>query len=211
MHRWVGKVALLTEVAEGFGPSLANHLVNRGVRVVGLAKRVDNLGSSGHNSRVPGSTAGTLYAHNCDITKGEDIMRVLRWTRARLGGVDILINNAEAHKDTQLMNPRTISPYLHCAFMTEVLRDMQNSKEEGHVINIGSVADKLFPYFGIYEHRQVGDGVSQHEIHLEAGNKIKVTNIVPDVLGRRDLELVLEDALLRFPHQEQEKAASVAL
>lgn len=43
-------------------------------------------------------SSGTLYAHNCDITKSEDIMRVLRWTRARLGGVDILINNAQAHK-----------------------------------------------------------------------------------------------------------------
>jgi hypothetical protein len=38
-----------------------------------------------------------------------------------------------------------------------------------------SIADKLFPYFGIYEHRHVGDGVSQHEVHLETGSKIKVT------------------------------------
>jgi hypothetical protein len=39
------------------------------------------------------------------------------------------------------MNPKTISPYLHCAFMTEVLRDMQDTKEEGHVVNIGRYAN----------------------------------------------------------------------
>jgi GDP-D-mannose dehydratase len=46
MNRWAGKVALLTELAEGAGPSLAKHLINKGVRVVGLAKRVDNIGVS---------------------------------------------------------------------------------------------------------------------------------------------------------------------
>jgi len=58
---------------------------------------LQSTGSRGGGGGGPGG-GGTLYAHNCDITKGEDIMRVLRWTRARLGAVDILINNALAHK-----------------------------------------------------------------------------------------------------------------
>jgi NADP-dependent 3-hydroxy acid dehydrogenase YdfG len=46
MIRYAGKVALLTEVSEGTGPAIAKHLVSRGVRVVGLAKRVDNVAVS---------------------------------------------------------------------------------------------------------------------------------------------------------------------
>jgi NAD(P)-dependent dehydrogenase (short-subunit alcohol dehydrogenase family) len=37
---------------------------------------------------------GTMYAVQCDITKEEDVVRVVRWTRENLGGADVLVNNA---------------------------------------------------------------------------------------------------------------------
>jgi NAD(P)-dependent dehydrogenase (short-subunit alcohol dehydrogenase family) len=37
---------------------------------------------------------GELHAVQGDVTKEEDVMRVVKWTRDNLGGADVLVNNA---------------------------------------------------------------------------------------------------------------------
>jgi NAD(P)-dependent dehydrogenase (short-subunit alcohol dehydrogenase family) len=37
---------------------------------------------------------GELFPMKADITKEEDIKRVVKWTKENLGGADVLINNA---------------------------------------------------------------------------------------------------------------------
>jgi NAD(P)-dependent dehydrogenase (short-subunit alcohol dehydrogenase family) len=37
---------------------------------------------------------GEMHVMQCDVTKEEDVIRVVKWTRDNLGGADVLVNNA---------------------------------------------------------------------------------------------------------------------
>ncbi|KAJ9575318.1 hypothetical protein L9F63_025731, partial [Diploptera punctata] len=91
MERWNGRVALVTGASSGIGAAVAKELVKNGLKVVGLARRVDRIKDEA--KKLQGSL-GELHAVQCDITKEDDILTAFSWVKEHLGGIDILINNA---------------------------------------------------------------------------------------------------------------------
>jgi NAD(P)-dependent dehydrogenase (short-subunit alcohol dehydrogenase family) len=45
---------------------------------------------------------GELHPVQCDVTKEEDIKKVVQWTKQQLGGVDVLVNNAGVNRYSKL-------------------------------------------------------------------------------------------------------------
>jgi NADP+-dependent farnesol dehydrogenase len=48
------------------------------------------------------SATGKLYAVKCDITNESEVLTAFKWVKDKLGGVDILINNAAVVTETSL-------------------------------------------------------------------------------------------------------------
>lgn len=90
MNRWAGKVAVVTGASSGIGEAISITLVENGLKVVGLARRIDKLQQIGERLA---SAKGSFHSVQCDVTKEEEILKAFKLAKD-LGGVDILINNA---------------------------------------------------------------------------------------------------------------------
>ena len=90
MERWTGKVAVVTGASVGIGAEIMKTLLAHGLKVVGLARRVENI----QELAVHAKHEGQLLAVRCDVTKCEDIENAFQTIEKTFGNIHILINNA---------------------------------------------------------------------------------------------------------------------
>ena len=91
MERWIGKVAMVTGASAGIGEAITKAFVGAGLKVVGMARRVELVEELANNLK---SAKGKLHPIKCDLRNEQDIINAFEWTNRELGGVDILVNNA---------------------------------------------------------------------------------------------------------------------
>ena len=87
-----GKIALITGGSEGIGKAIAWKLSAEGCPVSICARREDVLKAAANEIRQ--DTGGQVEAIPADVTKAEDVERFVAESVDKLGGADILINNA---------------------------------------------------------------------------------------------------------------------
>src|SRR5919204_3793995 len=88
----VGKVAIVTGGSEGIGRATAHSLGREGARVVVCARRAEVLQRAA--AEVAEATGAQIVPVQADVTRGEDIERVIQTAVDRFGRLDILVNNA---------------------------------------------------------------------------------------------------------------------
>lgn len=86
------KVALVVASSKGLGKAIAAQLSQEGCHVMLTSRDADRLEAA--RLELQAGARGKLVCHPCDITKAEDITALVAATRAQLGPIDILINNA---------------------------------------------------------------------------------------------------------------------
>lgn len=142
--RYQDKVALVTGGSQGIGRGVVRVFVENGAKVVFCARGVaageclqEQLNKAG-----PGSC--TFMA--CDVSKEEELKRLVEDTVGHYGRLDCLVNNAgrhPPHKATDetsvdefkdLLNVNLISYFLASKFALPHLR-----KTEGNIINVSSL------------------------------------------------------------------------
>lgn len=138
------KVALITGGARGIGLGFAREFVKEGARVV-IADI--NIGAARTAAESIGTSAS---AKQLDVTKVDDIVRVVGEIDSEFGGIDILVNNAaifdldaieditEASYET-VMNVNLKGPLF---VMREVSRVMIKRGRGGKIINMASQAGR---------------------------------------------------------------------
>ncbi len=86
-----GKVAIVCAASQGLGRATAVALGGEGAGVAICARGEAALGAAADEIRAAG---GEVLAVTADLTRGEDIERLVARTVEALGGVDVLVTNA---------------------------------------------------------------------------------------------------------------------
>jgi len=180
------KVIVLTGASSGIGEATARHLAQLGHRLVIGARRLDRLTSLQNELRDQGMHVDAI---ELDVTRYEDLQRIIAFTHAQHGRVDVLINNAGvmplsplAALKVQEWN-RTLDVNVRGVLhgIAAVLPIME-AQCQGHIINIASIgAHAVSPTAAVYcaskyAVRAISDGLRQET------DSIRVTLVSPGVV-----------------------------
>jgi 3-oxoacyl-[acyl-carrier protein] reductase len=89
-----GKTAVVTGGSRGIGFSIANALLGRGANVVITGTTQETLDSAARRLRGVAAQGAQIEAVRADVRRHEEVERLMTAAAQRLGGIDILINNA---------------------------------------------------------------------------------------------------------------------
>lgn len=146
MSSLAGKVALVTGSGRGIGKAVALSLARSGCRLVVTARTAAQLEQVQQEIQAIGGDSKTVPA---DLTRDQDIERVVAEIRGAYGAVDFLVNNAGWGKRAPVARlkvedlDQTLRVNLRAPMLLakHLLPDMIE-KGGGAVINIGSVSGK---------------------------------------------------------------------
>lgn len=88
MKRLEGKIAVVTGASSGIGFAIVQRYVAEGAKVVAFARNRDSL------QALEAAHPGKVIAVSGDVTRQEDLERLLRTTVDTVGAIDILVPNA---------------------------------------------------------------------------------------------------------------------
>ena len=87
-----GRVALVTAASKGLGRATARQLAAEGARVMISSRGAEQLARTA--AEIAEQTGARVEHCAADVSSAADLARLLAETEQRLGGVDVLVNNA---------------------------------------------------------------------------------------------------------------------
>ena len=87
-----GRRAIVTGGGSGIGYETARVFLQEGVRVLIAGRTADKIKKA--RDELAAKTGGEVHAVQADMTREDDIKRMVETATQKLGGVDILVNNA---------------------------------------------------------------------------------------------------------------------
>jgi short-subunit dehydrogenase len=140
------KVVVITGASAGIGAALAERLGREGARLVLVARRQSEL-----DAVV--ARAGDAVGIAADMTRRDEVARVVREAIARFGHIDVWVNNVgrgisrppSELTDDDIDQMMLVNVKSALYGMQEVLPHFK-SRNAGHIINISSMLGRV-PYF----------------------------------------------------------------
>ena len=150
-----GRTALVTGASRGLGPLIAEQIARHGGHVVLTGRSAADLKTVTSGLAAAGADVSFIPA---DLTQPGTAASLVRAVEERLGGIDLLVNNAggdplrEFHTMTIEENLRTLQLNLVAplALSHAALPGMLR-RSRGHIVNISAMAGRVsFPYTEVY-------------------------------------------------------------
>ena len=198
------KIAIVTGAAKGIGRSIAEELSKQGIKVIA------NYNTSEKQAKELKEKNPEIDIFQADISKREEVKKIVEYTINKYGKIDILVNNAGI-AETKLFTDVTdedwnkiINNNLYSAFcMTqEVLPNMIHNKM-GCIINISSVWGIVGSSCeSIYSISKAGIDAMTKSLAKELGpSNIRVNSIAPGFIdtdmnknySKEDIESIEEE------------------
>lgn len=200
------KIALVTGASAGFGEAICRKLIIDGVKVIGVARRLDRLNA------LQKQLGEHFLPVQLDLTDCVAIDSLLSQLPKKFQPIDILINNAGLalstepayHVDFADWDTMVHTNVLGLIKLTHTVLPSMVARNFGYVINLGSIAG-TYPYKGGNVYGATKAFVKQFSLNLRAdllGKHIRVTNIEPGLCGGTEFSNI------RF-HGDDGKAAEV--
>ncbi|CAG0904628.1 unnamed protein product, partial [Darwinula stevensoni] len=224
MERWKGRVALVTGASAGIGAAIAMKLAKTGMKVAACARRVDSIQEMVKEL----GDKGTMMAIKCDLTNDEEVDAMFSQIMETWGGIDVCMNNAAKigipdapwyeynlfttiflmlwmccsdgnRKEWRELFDLNVIAYCYCAKKTvESLKE--RDCDEGHIINIGSIAGHwVFEFASVpYTASKFAVTAITESLRLElkeTKRNIRATQVSPGVVRTEMLDHVPEDLL----------------
>jgi NAD(P)-dependent dehydrogenase (short-subunit alcohol dehydrogenase family) len=146
-----GRVACVTGASSGIGRAMATALAAAGARVVGVARRGDQL--EAWQDETAGETASATAAVTADLSDIHAISNTSEKIAAPFGPPDILLSaaglNPRTHADAVTLDDWSMTLNLNLAapfFLAQALVPAMKAKRWGRIINIASLqSERAFP------------------------------------------------------------------
>lgn len=214
MTHWTNKVVLVTGASAGLGVEIARAFAQRGAKVVLAARGAEALEQTAAQLRQEGFDASGIPA---DVTKQDDVERLVRATVERHGRLDVLVNNAgksarravldTTAEDFAAMMELNLLGTVRCtrAAAPHLL------KAQGCVVNIGSLAAKSAGlYLGAYPASKFAVAAYSQQLRLELGPQgLHVLLVCPGPIARSEPRVVDETELAGLPDSARKPGGGV--
>lgn len=220
------KVAIVTGSSRGIGLAVARRLAGEGASIViNYVSREAEADAAAGSIREAGGTAITVQA---DVSRGEDVRRLVDQTMARFGRIDVLVNNAGIMVTKSVLETseddwdRTIDINLKGAYLcSKVVAPVMLAQKSGTIINMSSNSGLYHPSamrFTEYVVSKAGINGLTKALALALGPSITVNAICPgwirtDMMEDIDPEVhqrILDETALARWGTPDDVAASVA-
>jgi NAD(P)-dependent dehydrogenase (short-subunit alcohol dehydrogenase family) len=197
--RFMGKVAIVTGAGRGMGRAVALLLAREGAKVVVNDISGQTANAVADEARTHGADAMAVAG---DVSKPEDVRRVVDATISQFGRIDILVNNAGIARPTSPLETigedewaSTVAVNLTGTFnfMKAVLPHMKE-RRSGKIVNISSIAGRSYSTFAgaHYTASKAGVlGLTRHAAREAAPFNVNINAVAP---GTVDTPLLHEHA-----------------
>ena len=176
------RVAVITGASSGIGRAAARALAREGVRVVLGARRADRLEEAVEAIRRAGGEARALQT---DVTRHEEVDRLVGEAMTAFGRLDLLVNNAGLGYFGRLESmPVETARHLFEVNVMGTLYGVQaavpimRAQRSGHIIMVSSVVGKrAAPGSGMYSATKFAQSALAESLRLElrkAGIRVSV-------------------------------------
>lgn len=199
-----GKTALVSAASKGLGYAIARELAREGAIIVICARGKETLKEA--RERIANETGARVYAIAADLSKYEDVKRVATTSIAKLGHIDILVNNNggppsgpfETHDSAAWQDAFDLTLRSAVEMSREVLPVMKE-RRWGRIINVTSIAAKQPVENLILSNsmRAAVHGFARTLANEVADHGITVNNLLPGYTRTERVESLAESTARR--------------
>jgi short-subunit dehydrogenase len=214
MSYWSGKAAIVTGASGGLGFAVARALATAGANVVLAARTRETLeAAAARLANLPGRAVPIV----ADVTRDDDVARLVEQTVAAFGRLDVLVNNAglSVRKAILETTPDDFRELLELNLLATVRCTRAAASHliaaKGHLVNIGSLSGKSASrWLGAYPASKFAVTAYTQQLRLELADEgLHVLLVCPGPIARDDERVRSPEELAKLPESARRPGGGV--